>query len=91
MWGGGGAVAIELLDWTAAIKQSQGWPWKQASEPGLGPFVFVTVVRLVLALFVTAGLAVGGQLTSIAPAIGAGVAAPVILEKLGRTAQSLAK
>lgn len=90
LWGTGGVVIVELLDWAGAIKRTGTFPWRNPKEPKLGPFLFSAAVRIAAAAFVTAGGALNGQVTTILAAAGVGIAAPVILEKLAKSATAIA-
>jgi hypothetical protein len=83
IWGLFGGFAVEGLDFIAQSRRPPaGWPWKRPGHPGLGPYAISIIIRLL----VGGGLAVATTLSEypVGPlgALGIGVAAPLIVEKL---------
>src|SRR2546421_7400485 len=82
-WGLFGGAAVEGLEITAAIKRTGHWPWGRRKRIKTLPALVAMVIRL----FTGSGLAVAvgttGPMTALS-AVGVGVAAPLILEKLAQ-------
>jgi hypothetical protein len=86
LWGLFGGFAMDSLDFITAVRRHHRLPWRSAngnSEPGLLAYGIAVVLRLALG----AGLA--GAASASVPggvsawlAVGLGVAAPTVLEKL---------
>ncbi|MFE0153666.1 hypothetical protein ACFWY5_41480 [Nonomuraea sp. NPDC059007] len=84
LWGLGGGLAVEVLDFVKAVRRVKGWPWASPDEPGAGPYLLSVLGRAAAAAVVAgaAGASVTGMTPLIALALGA--AAPLILEKLSQ-------
>jgi hypothetical protein len=83
LWGMAGAGSVEVIDLYNVVKTNKNFPWQLKGELPLGLYVFCTVVRLALGAFAAVLCADGAHL-SAAGAVAAGIAAPKILEELGR-------
>ncbi|GAA2696848.1 MULTISPECIES: hypothetical protein [Actinosynnema] len=90
VWGAVGAVAnlgVVFLEASQRVK-GKGWPWRPPWGPGGGPYAVSLVVNLVIAAFATAAVSTaipGNGLVFF----GLGAAAPVVVKKVARYAQSL--
>ncbi|MEQ4725014.1 hypothetical protein [Nonomuraea sp. B19D2] len=85
LWGLGGGLAIEALDFIKAVRRvGHGWPWRYPYGPGGGPYLVSVLGRAAASAVVAgaAGASVNGMTPLIALALGA--AAPLILEKLSQ-------
>jgi hypothetical protein len=83
LWGLAGAAAIEVSELYTAIRSVKNFPWRCKGEVPLGPYLFSVVLRLGLGAFAAALCAKAGPLGP-AGAVAAGIAAPKLLEQLGR-------
>jgi hypothetical protein len=83
LWGLSGAGAIEVIELYSSIKTKKDFPWRLPGELPLELFLFCVVIRLALGVFAAVLCANGGRL-SVAGAVAAGIAAPKVLEQLGR-------
>jgi hypothetical protein len=84
LWGLLGALCVEALELYGAMHRAQGFPWRQPNEVPLGPYLVSVVIRVVLGAGLAAAAGAASQVTGVFGAFGAGVAAPLILEKLAR-------
>jgi hypothetical protein len=84
LWGAFGGLAVELVEFQRVLRQTGRWPWNIDGEPSAGMWSASIVIRVGLGL----GLAVAGcetgEIAGPFAAIGAGVAAPLIIEQLGK-------
>ena len=85
LWGMVGAAAVEVMQLYGVVKANKNFPWKLKGELPLGLYVFCTLVRLGIGAFVAVLFAAVNPLGP-AGAVGAGIAAPKLLEQLGRHA-----
>jgi hypothetical protein len=84
LWGLFGGFAVEALEFQGAIRRVGGWPWTAGGEPGPIPLLASVLIRLIVSIGVTAALAASHQVSGPYGAIGAGIAAPLLIEQLGR-------
>lgn len=82
LWGLFGGFAIEGLEFSAAIRRTGSWPWKQEGEPSCAMLLVSVIIRLGIGagLAVAAGLT--GQISGPLGAVAIGVAAPLFIEQL---------
>lgn len=80
-----GAGAIEISELYGAIRSAKGFPWRQEGEVPLSPYLFSVVLRLILGMIAAAVCASAGPLGTLG-AVAAGIAAPKLLEEIGRHA-----
>jgi hypothetical protein len=78
-----GAGAIEISELYGAIRFIKDFPWRHPEEAPLGPYLLSVVLRLLLGAIVAALCAIAGPLGAVG-AVAAGIAAPKLLEELGR-------
>jgi hypothetical protein len=83
--GAAGAGAIEMSELYGAIRSTKDFPWRRAGEVPLRPYLFSVVLRLILGIVAAAICASAGPL-GILGAVAAGIAAPKVLEEIGRHA-----
>jgi hypothetical protein len=85
LWGLLGAACIEGIEFTKAIKNTKGWPWRDPQEPDLAPYLTAIAMRLAAstgyAQFLV--MANGGASSGIAGFV-AGLTAPLAIEALAR-------
>jgi hypothetical protein len=85
LWGLAGAGAIEASELYGAIRVCKDFPWKRPGELKLSIYLVTVVLRLALGAFAAVVCAATGPLGG-AGAVAAGIAAPKLLEELGRHA-----
>jgi len=83
VWGVAGAGAVEVIELYNVVKTNKNFPWRLKGELPFGLYLFTVVVRIALGAFAAALCADGAHL-SAAGAVAAGIAAPKLLEELGR-------
>jgi hypothetical protein len=88
VWGAFGGVAVEAIEILGAVKRTKGLPWNQPGEVTLGALLFTVLVRLGLGAGLAAALGEAGQISGGVGAVAAGVAAPLILEQMGKQLSS---
>lgn len=87
LWGLTGGLLSELLELYEQIHQTPDrWDWRRPIPQGMPAFVVSTLIRLGAGCAVAAALAHDGQVAGATAAFGAGVAAPLVIEKLARLA-----
>ena len=90
LWGLVGAATNRAVVFLEASQQAKGrWPWKQPDGPGGGVYAVSVLLHMAIATATTAALATTAVVTSAFVAFGAGVAAPVVVKKAARYAESL--
>src|SRR5262250_3284183 len=82
-WGLAGAGAVEASELYGAIRRIKDFPWRVGGELKFGPYLITVLLRLALGAF-AAGLCAKAGPLGPAGAVAAGVAAPKLLEELGR-------
>jgi hypothetical protein len=83
LWGLAGAGAVEASELYSAVRSAKAFPWGRPGELNLGPYLFSVVLRLALGAFAALLCVKSGPLGP-AGAAAAGIAAPKLLEQLGR-------
>jgi hypothetical protein len=78
-----GAGAVEVSELYSATRFTKDLPWRQRGELPLGPYLFTVGLRLALGAVAALVCAASGPL-GITGAVAAGIAAPKLLEQLGR-------
>jgi hypothetical protein len=87
LWGLFGGAAIEGLDLTTAIRRCGGsWPWKRKGEVQRGPYLLSVLIRIGVSGGVAAAAANSSQISTVFAAVTTGVAAPLILENVAKSA-----
>ncbi|MBS2963969.1 hypothetical protein KGA66_13010 [Actinocrinis puniceicyclus] len=81
IWGLGGALLVEALDLTKAMKRVNGFPWNQPGEFSFLSFAMYTGLRLGIGAGVAAGLGSQGSVGNGWGALLAGVGAVATLER----------
>ncbi len=86
LWGLFGGFAVEGLDLYSAVRRRGRWPWQVPGprEVGAAGYFVAELVRLVIGSGLACGLATSGQITTAVGAITAGVAAPLLVERLAQ-------
>ena len=88
LWGLFGGFAVEALEFTGAIRRTGTWPWhlrlhpSEPNEPLAVPMLASVILRLSVSAGVVAALASSHQVAGTYTAIGAGIAAPKLIEQL---------
>jgi hypothetical protein len=80
-----GAGAIEISELYGAIRFAKDFPWRRAGEVPLCPYLVSVILRLILGMIAAAICASAGPLGTLG-AVAAGIAAPKLLEEIGRHA-----
>lgn len=85
-WGAGGGLLVEAWELYRAIRLAGGFPWQKdpEHEPHPPALLVALVLRAALAFGIALAMAVGNQISGAFAAFAAGIAAPVILDQLGR-------
>ncbi|WP_433461853.1 hypothetical protein [Spirillospora sp. CA-128828] len=85
LWGIAGGFLVEALELYASIRRStRRWTWRRPIPQGMAAFVVSIVIRMGAGGTVAAALAQDGQVAGALAALGLGVAAPLVIEKLAR-------
>jgi hypothetical protein len=87
-WGLAGAGAVEASELYGAMRTVKNFPWRVTGELKFGPYLVTVLLRLVLGAF-AAGLCAKAGPLGPASAVAAGIAAPKLLEELGRHSVSV--
>jgi hypothetical protein len=82
-WGLAGAGAVEASELYGAIRTVRDFPWRVSGELKFSPYLITVLLRLALGAF-AAGLCAKAGPLGPAAAVAAGIAAPKLLEELGR-------
>jgi hypothetical protein len=85
LWGAAGSFAVEGLELTIDVKRLGRWPWGTPGFPSAAASSAALAIRLVIGALVAAVSGLGGQVSGAFGAFAAGIAAPLIIEKLGKT------
>jgi hypothetical protein len=83
-WGLAGGMCVEGLEMYAHIRRTPKWNWRTPIPQGLVPYLLSVTIRGGLSAVVVAAAAASGQVISPFTALGFGVAAPLVVEKLAR-------
>jgi hypothetical protein len=89
LWGLIGAATMRAIVFIEASLRVKSWPWLPPAGPGAALFTVTTVLHLGIAAAVTAALSDTPYVPNAAIAFGFGAAAPVVVRKVARIAQSL--
>jgi hypothetical protein len=84
LWGAFGGLAVELVEFHRVLRQTGTWPWNIQGEPSASMWLASIVIRIGLGLGLAVAGAETGEIAGPFAAIGAGVAAPLIIEQLGK-------
>ncbi len=79
-----GGFLVEAVELRRAIHTTKTWPWKDPSEPSFGPWLAAVLLRLAASTGLAFGVGAGGQISGPFGALTAGIAAPLMIEKLAR-------
>jgi hypothetical protein len=88
LWGMVGAASVEGSELYAATRWAKNFPWRLPGELKFGPYLVTVVLRIALGVIAAAVCAEAGPLGA-AGAVAAGIAAPKLLEQLGRHAPAV--
>ncbi|MFD1047369.1 hypothetical protein ACFQ1S_18385 [Kibdelosporangium lantanae] len=89
LWGLVGAAANVGVVFLEASTRVKGWPWQSPKGPGGGVYAVSIFIHLGIATATTAALATTTIIVSNFVAFGIGAAAPVVVKKMARYAESL--
>jgi hypothetical protein len=76
---------VETAELYTATRRLKNFPWRCTGEVPPAPYIFSIVLRLALGAAAALVFAYGGRLSPLG-AVVAGIAAPTLLEQLGRYA-----
>jgi hypothetical protein len=88
LWGVLGATANLGVVFLEASKRVKGWPWARPHGPGGGVYTASVVIQLGIAAGTTAAASTVEVVSSGLIAFGIGAAAPTVVKKIARTAES---
>lgn len=77
-----GGFLVEAVELRRAIQKTKGWPWRDPDEPSFGPWLTAILLRLAASAGLAYGFGAGGQISGALGALTAGIAAPLVIEKL---------
>lgn len=77
-----GGFLVEAVELRRAIQKTKGWPWRDPDEPSFGPWLTAILLRLAASAGLAFGFGAGGQISGALGALTAGIAAPLVIEKL---------
>ena len=89
LWGLTGAAANRGVVFLEAVQRVKGWPWARPKGPGGGVYIVSVILHLGIASVTTAALAAGSIITNGFIAFGIGAAAPIVVKKVARYAETL--
>jgi hypothetical protein len=89
LWGLVGAAANVGVVFLEASRRVKGWPWVRPKGPGGGVYAVSITIQLGIATATTAALATTPIIVSGFIAFGIGAAAPVVVKKVARYAETL--
>jgi hypothetical protein len=88
-WGLFGGFAVEAIEFIGAIRRSGGWPWRNRdgtrnlAEPAPVPQLIAVSLRLGVSSGLAAVATASEQINTPLAAMAVGVAAPLIIERMG--------
>lgn len=83
-WGLLGGLCVEALALHALIHKAEDWTWRKPIPQGLAAYLISVIVRSGAGAGLAAAAAGSGQVSGSFGALGLGVAAPLIVEKLSK-------
>lgn len=86
LWGLLGGFCVEALDLYAKIHTTPGWSWRKETF-GLDALITALVIRLGVGAALAAAFAASGQVSGSIAAFSLGIASPLVVERLAKTAQ----
>jgi hypothetical protein len=89
LWGLVGAAANRAVLFLEAAQRVKGWPWARPKGPGGGVYTVSIIIHLGIATATTAALATTATIANGFLAFGVGAAAPIVVKKLARYAETL--
>lgn len=84
LWGIFGGFAVEGLEFATAVRRIGNWPWRDPAEVRPLPFIVSTVIRVGVGGGLAAAYGIQGQITGPVAAVTLGVAAPLLLDQMGK-------
>ena len=90
LWGAAGSFAVDGFEITTDVKKLARWPWGAPGRPGVKASIGALVIRAAISGLVATASGMNHTVNGVFGAFAAGVAAPVIIEKLGKNATEFA-
>ncbi|MCF6475891.1 hypothetical protein FAF44_47275 [Nonomuraea sp. MG754425] len=84
LWGMVGGLCVEGLELHARIRRARSWSWRRPIPQGLSAYVTSVVIRVGIGAALAAAGSQSGQIQGAFAALGLGVAAPLVVEKVAR-------
>jgi|SRR5437868_700306 len=84
LWGLAGGLCVEGLEVYANIHRKKSWSWRKPIPQGMTAFVLSIIIRGAVSTVVAAAFAASGQVSGAFAALGLGIAAPLIVQRLAR-------
>lgn len=86
-WGALGGLVVELLQLYRSVQRAGALPWKKdpEHEPHPPALIVAALLRIGIGAVIAAAMAQGHQISGALGALGAGVAAPLIIDQLGQS------
>jgi hypothetical protein len=89
IWGVAGGLAVEGLEFQAAIRRMGDWPWRNPEEPAPGPMGAAVLIRVLAGALLAPAMASAGQIAGAFGALWVGIAAPLLIEQLAKQAPAV--
>lgn len=89
LWGAVGAAANIGVVFLEASRRVKTWPWERPKGPGGGVFTASVLIHLGIATATTAALTTAAIVTNAFVAFGIGAAAPSVVKKVAKYAETL--
>jgi hypothetical protein len=90
-WGAAGSFAVVGLEVATGVKETGKLPWGRGRRQTQTIAFFVSFIwRLLNGAIIATATGLGGAVTGIFGALGAGIAAPLVIERFGQSYISLA-
>jgi hypothetical protein len=84
LWGALGGLAVEALQFQAAIRRAKDWPWKMKGEPSPLILAISVVIRVLLGAGLALSAAATGQISGPIGSIAVAISAILIVEQLAK-------
>lgn len=85
LWGLAGGLCVEALELYGSIKSAEGgWSWRRPIPQGFAAYVVSVVIRVGIGGIVAAAAVGAHQVEGSLAALGLGVSAPLVIERLAR-------
>jgi hypothetical protein len=89
-WGACGGLIVEALELYRAVRRAKGLPWKKdpEHEPGPSAVILMGLLRTLIGAVVALAMARANQISGALGGLGAGAAAPLIIDQLGQSGRT---